>query len=523
MMFATGNVEPTGSILMPLIPVIVPFLLIFAMKFLWSKYHDTNCDSSFAEPLPDGSMGWPLVGETFQFLYQSVDFYKNKFAKHGRVFKTHILGKPIIRIYGAENLQKIFQAENEYLFPSLPKSASVILGTHVLSQAVGERHTSMRRKVLRAFRHSVLSMYVPMIHSEIARTLSGWSKRPTVVMYHELGDLVFRVASRTLCGFNYSPEETRSLTRTFETMVDNMFSLPINLPGSGLTKAKAARKVLVDKIKSKVEMKRAIPLTGDHNDALSKLMEYIEDDEDDSQLTNEQIMAVAVELLFNGYSTSTSAATMLVLNLTKYPEIVEKMREELVEHGLIDTSRPLEFEEIQKLKYLNCVIKESLRMSPPVGGGFREVKKTFILEGKQIPKGWTILWSIRETMSHSTIYTKGEEFDPERFNSERKEDKIGSRHNYCVFGGGSRGCIGKQYALLFLKLLTIELVRSCQWERETEGEDHMTYLPVPRPTDGLLLKFSKKDKLDANANVQCYVHVDEIGPNSRVDSPPTLV
>ncbi|XP_033126455.1 cytochrome P450 26B1-like isoform X2 [Anneissia japonica] len=524
MMLATGSVDAAGGMLMLLIQITVPCLLLVTMKLLWAKYYNMNSDPSCDAPLPCGSMGWPFVGETLQLIVQNVDFYKNRFAKHGRIFKTHILGKPVIRIYGRENLQKIFQGENEYLFPSLPTSTALILGKHALSQSVGTRHVAMRRKIMRAFRHSALASYVPNIQSEISRTIGVWCKQPSVTMYKELGDLLFRISGRALCGFSYSTEETHALTKTFRTMMDNMFTLPVNFPGSGFNKAKNARDIILQRIESKIRMKREMPLTNDHKDALSILMEYINDStEDDIQLTNEQIINVTIELLFSGFSTTSSASTMLLLNLTKYPEVLKRIKEEILACDLMDKNHLLTYEDIQRLKYLNCVVKESLRMSPPVGGGFREVKKTFTLEGKQIPKGWTVLYSIRETMSHSTVFENSEEFNPDRFSDARKEDKIG-KHNYCVFGGGPRSCVGKDYAHLVLKILVVELVRCCHWERATTGDVKMTYLPVPRPTDGLVLKFSRVDNLDANANVQCvHLHVDEIGPNSTVTSTPSLV
>ena len=93
-----------------------------------------------------------------------------------------------------------------------------------------------------------------------------------------------------------------------------------------------------------------------------------------------QIQEMIVDLLITGFVSTASASTSLVLQLFKHPQVLQKVRDELKAHGVDTPGSPLTYENINELKYLSCVVKEALRLSPPVGGGFRKVLKTFELD-----------------------------------------------------------------------------------------------------------------------------------------------
>jgi cytochrome P450 len=86
-----------------------------------------------------------------------------------------------------------------------------------------------------------------------------------------------------------------------------------------------------------------------------------------------------LELLFAGHETTASAACTLLMQLAKHPEVAEKIRDELCKNG-ISESGPINYDTINGLTYVNNVVKEILRISPPIGGGFRKALKTFELD-----------------------------------------------------------------------------------------------------------------------------------------------
>ncbi|XP_032087589.1 cytochrome P450 26C1 [Thamnophis elegans] len=153
-------------------------------------------------------------------------------------------------------------------------------------------------------------------------------------------------------------------------------------------------------------------------------------------------------------------------------------------------------EKLNRLRYLDCVIKEVLRLLPPVSGGYRTALRTFELDGYQIPKGWSVMYSIRDTHETANIYqSPPDTFDPERFWISPEEDQeahksaASLRFHYIPFGGGVRNCIGKELAKAILKMLAIELVSTASWELATAHFPEMQTVPIVHPVDDLQLYF----------------------------------
>ncbi|CAI0463192.1 unnamed protein product [Linum tenue] len=92
-------------------------------------------------------MGWPLVGETSDFLKYGSEFMKTQRSKHGEVFKTHILGSPTIISMDPELNRYILYNESKGLVPGYPKAMVDILGTNI-STVHGATHKHIRGSIL---------------------------------------------------------------------------------------------------------------------------------------------------------------------------------------------------------------------------------------------------------------------------------------------------------------------------------------------------------------------------------------
>ncbi|XP_077992539.1 cytochrome P450 26A1-like [Glandiceps talaboti] len=488
-----------------LLPMILPCVLLVLAFKLWSIYIENTRDMNCQAPLPDGSMGLPFIGETVQLVLQGAEFYRKKYLKHGPIFKTHVLGRRAVRVVGTELVRQVLQGEGDTVTIFYPQSVRTLLGSHSVATSFGKEHEGLRKHLSKAFHINYLSRYIPYIQKYTDEAISEWCEQTHVVAQDECRTLLFRIAGKLLCNFDYSEHETRYLSGVFKDMVDNMFSLPIDLPGTAFNKALRARNILLSKIETSLKKKQENTDTEmEFVDALSLLSQITTDGVE--AIETRQLKELALELLFAGHATSSNTATMLLVCLVKYPQTVTKLRQELEEHNLLDNDVMLSFETLSRLKYVGSVIKEVLRMYPPVGAGFRKVLRTFELGGKQIPAGWTVIFSIRETQMLAANFTKADEFNPDRFMPNRQEDKKGDRYSYVPFGAGPRGCVGKQLAFLMLKTFLIQLVRRCRWEAVSPENLAIQLLMTPHPVDGLPLRFTG---LDCNANVIDFKKTDE--------------
>lgn len=92
-----------------------------------------------------------------------------------------------------------------------------------------------------------------------------------------------------------------------------------------------------------------------------------------------------IELIFAAFATTASASTSLIMQLLRHPAVLERLREELRARGLLHNGclcpeGELRLDTIVSLKYLDCVIKEVLRLFTPVSGAYRTAMQTFELD-----------------------------------------------------------------------------------------------------------------------------------------------
>ncbi|XP_030235615.1 cytochrome P450 26C1, partial [Gadus morhua] len=313
--------------------LLLPLLLLAASRQLWSLRWSLTRDRASSLPLPQGSMGWPLVGETFSWLLQGPDFHVSRRRLHGNVFKTHLLGRPLVRVTGAHNLRKILLGEHSLVCTQWPQSTRILLGPGTLVNASGGGHRGKRKLLAKAFSRGALDSYLPRLQEEVRAEVSRWCLHPgPVEVYAAAKTLTFRIAAGVLLGLRLDEERTAHLARTFETLMDNLFSLPLDTPLSGLRKGIRAREVLHLHMEQIIQEKLAGRRSEEVLDAFDYMLSSAQDQ--GQSLSPQELKEMAVELIFAAHSTTASASTSLILQLLRHPAVVEQARAELQAHGL---------------------------------------------------------------------------------------------------------------------------------------------------------------------------------------------
>ncbi|XP_049591285.1 cytochrome P450 26C1 isoform X2 [Syngnathus scovelli] len=501
-MFRNWHLADVQAVTGALTWLLYALLTLALTRLLWSFRWRLTRDPRNPLPLPRGSMGWPLVGETLHWLVEGSDFHVCRRRRHGNVFKTHLLGKPVIRVTGAENIRKILMGEDSLVHTQWPRSTRIILGPNTLVNSTGDAHKSKRKVLAKVFSRGALESYLPRLQVLVRRQVGEWCARPDAVdAYAAAKSLTFRIAVRVLLGLQLDEEQVLYLGAVFEQLMDNLFSLPVDVPLSGLRKGIKAREILhahmEDIIAEKMEQQQHQPR--EHLDAFDFMLASAK--EHGHNLSIQELKETAVELIFAAHYTMASASTSLLLQLLSHPTAVRRLRAELDSEGLTSPTEVggcpranLSLDKLSRLRYLDCVIKEVLRFLPPVSGGYRTALRTFELDGYQVPKGWSIMYSIRDTHETAAVFQAPELFDPDRFGPDREENRL-SRFSYVPFGGGVRSCVGKELAQMFLKTLAVELVATCKWTLATRDLPKMQTVPIVHPVDGLHVRFTQNQRL----------------------------
>uniref|UniRef100_A0A1I7UBT5 Cytochrome P450 n=1 Tax=Caenorhabditis tropicalis TaxID=1561998 RepID=A0A1I7UBT5_9PELO len=206
-------------------------------------------------------------------------------------------------------------------------------------------------------------------------------------------------------------------------------------------------------------------------------------------LSEEELRGEVDTFMFGGHDTTTTSASWTVWCLAHNPEIQQKVYEEIME--ICGEDMDVTYEQMNKMNYLDLVMKESKRMYPPVPGVQRQLQKDMIIDGYTVPAGANVAIAPVALHSNHLVFKDPEVFDPNRFLPE----ECSKRHayDYIPFSAGIKNCIGQKFAVLNEKVLIIHLVRNYQIEPMMKlGETKPCFEVVSKPSKGIPVKLTKR-------------------------------
>ncbi|MEH2202714.1 MAG: cytochrome P450 [Nostoc sp.] len=432
--------------------------------------------------IPPGSFGIPVLGETLSFLFDR-DFAKKRYRQYGPIFKTHLLGRPTVVMVGPEALELVLssQMENFSWREGWPDNFKTLLGESLFLQD-GEEHRRNRRLMMPALHGPALANYVSTMEDITRSYLQKWEKQQEFTWFQEFKQLTFDIASQLLLGTRPGPECVR-FSKLFAAMTNGLFAInPLPLPFTTFGKAIAARNQILEHLTHIVRERQQNPT----KDVLSLLVQA--QDEEGNRMSEKELIAQALLLLFAGHETTTSMLTWLCVELARNPEVIEKAR---VEQLQLVSKGNLDLEQLGKMPYLEQVLWEVERLHQPVGGGFRGVIKDFEFKGYHVPAGWQLYYSIGVTHRIAEIYSEPDRFEPDRFSHQRQEHK---KYPFSLvgFGGGPRICIGLAFAKMEMKIVAAHLLRNYHWDILPNQSLEEVVVPTNRPKDGLRVRFQPR-------------------------------
>ncbi|XP_038704941.1 ent-kaurenoic acid oxidase 2-like [Tripterygium wilfordii] len=439
--------------------------------------------------LPPGNMGLPFFGEMLTFLWyfkilgrpdEFIDAKRRKYGDGAGMYRTHLFGSPsIIACFPSINK---FVLKSDDLFriqwPNLD-----IMGRHSLVVVNGKAHERLRSYVLNSInRPKTVRHIAQQVQPKMVAALQSWSQKGKVIASVEINKMTFENIGKLFVSMESGPF-LESIRKLFHGMVKGIRAQPLNFPGTASHYGTKCRRkldeIFMEELKKKKEQINGAEKTNDLMDGLMEIK-----DEQGNQLSDIEVVHNIVSLVVGGYE-STSLATMwAVYCLAKYPNVLQKLRDE---NMAMKKNEPEDFitsEDVSKLKYTNKVVEESIRMANIALLSFRLVTKEVEFEGYRIPKDWKVIVWLRY------LHTNPEYFDdPMCFNPDRWDEPT-KGGTYMVFGLGPRLCPGNTLARISIAVFLHHLSIGYKWELVNPNAG-MTYLPHQKPVDGVEIAISK--------------------------------
>ncbi len=288
--------------------------------------------------------------------------------------------------------------------------------------------------------------YRTLIIAETEKRLGAWQSGETRDVLQEMRDLTAAIAMRAFLGMDPDADgaQLHHIFARWTKMIQSplYMALPLDVPGSPLHRLLRVSEEVERTLAAMMAQKRAALALPNTNmqDGLSALIQA--QDEDGTRLTDHEIMGQIGTFYVAGHETTASALTWCLFLLAQHPDIYAKLAEEF---GPLN-GNALTPAQADQSPLLDGVIKETLRLFPPLPFVVRTARSPFTLGGVPFPAGVSVVLSAFVTHRLPEAFP-----DPAKFLPERWTGFSPSPYEYIPFGAGSRMCLGAAFAMAEMK------------------------------------------------------------------------
>ncbi|XP_022844469.1 3-epi-6-deoxocathasterone 23-monooxygenase [Olea europaea var. sylvestris] len=451
--------------------------LLFAIIF-FTKIKSAILPSYDSSPLPLGTLGWPFIGETIEFIscalsHRPESFMDKRRRMYGKVFKSHIFGSATIISTDAEVSRIILQSDGKTFVPSYPKSLTELMGKSSILLISGSLQRRIHGLMGSFFKSQSLKAQITYdMHKYLLESTAKWSEDYPVYIQDETKNISFQVLVKALIGLDPG-YQMDLLKKQFQEFIGGLMSLPINLPGSQLYRSLQAKKKMVKMIHRIIQEKRS------SNPVVPKDAADVLISDTSEQLTDDLIAENLIDLMIPGEDSVPVLMTLTIRYLSDCPSALQQLTEENLKLKRLKEKlgQTLSWSDYLSLPFTQTVITETLRMGNVIIGVMRKATKDVQIKGHCIPKGWCVLTYFRSVHLDDDLY----DF-PYQFNPWRWQDKEMNICNFTPFGGGQRLCPGLDLARLETSIFLHHFVTQFRWVAE---DDSIINFPTVRMKRGM--------------------------------------
>lgn len=428
-------------------------------------------DSSL-RPVP-GDPGPPVIGHSLRFLRDQLAWSRSRYERYGPVSWSRAFGDTIVSAIGPEANQRVlvnrdgaFSQEGWHHFIGrfFPRGLMLL---------DGDEHLHHRRIMQQAFTRPRLRGYVRQMGPAITVRLDAWKPADPFPVHPSIKQLTLDLAATVFVGVPLGDRADRINRAFVDTVRAGMSVVRIPLPGGRWWRGLRGRQLLDGAIHAMVPHRRA----SDGDDLFAALCHATS--EDGATFSDDDIVNHMIFLLMAAHDTTTITLSAMVYELARHPVWQDRAR---AQSNALATDHP-DFDTLEDLTVLDLVMRESIRLVPPVPSLPRRTTRDTEVLGHFVPGGTTV--SVNPTLTHRLpgIWDDPDTFCPERFTAERAADIPAGA--YVPFGGGVHRCVGMHFGRLEVLSVMHQLLRRFRWGVEPGYVMPLDTTALPTPADGL--------------------------------------
>jgi cytochrome P450 len=399
-------------------------------------------------------------------LFATFDFVRNPFRfldacarRYGDWFTVRVPGvAPFVFTGDPAAVREVFLGDPDALHAGeANRPLGAFMGERSSLFLDGAEHLRQRRILLPAFHGEQIASHAGAMRSAADKSIASWPTRTPFAIHPQMRAITFETIIRTVFGFedDAGGAELRTLMRQvfalYSSRLGTLLSLPAMRidagPWSPWGRAVRLTRQIDSILFAEFARRRSAGVEG-RPDVLSMLLaaRY----EDGQPLPDGVIRDEMYTLMLAGHETTAATMAWVINRLVAQPDVMERARTEVVS---VLGGAQLDASHVGKLKYVEAVINETMRLDPVIPNFGRALTRPMTIAGHELPAGVTIAPCIYLVHRRPELWPDPENFKPERFLEARQ-----SPYAFFPFGGGARRCLGAAFATYQMKIVIAEIL-----------------------------------------------------------------
>jgi cytochrome P450 len=400
-----------------------------------------------------------------QFIHDPINTLSNISREFGDISYFKLGHEHVYLINNPDYIEKVLIYDHHnFKKGKRLQTAKAVLGEGLVTSE-GDLHKRQRRLIQPIFHPKQIMSYINTMTDFASRIRDRWKDGDTVDVSEEMMRLTLGIICKSVLNYDVESEAqevgkalttVRKYSKRLQSPIGHVLDKIPVLPA--VKGAREAKKQLDSLIYQLIADRRRWEGDSDNSkshdqDLLSRLMQAQDlvspNNNNQEKMSDKQVRDEVMTIFIAGHETTANALTWTFYLLSQNQDVERKLHDE-INSVLGDSSdnsvgnRIPSANDIPKLQYTEKVLRESMRLYPPVWTIGRYVENDYYVGEYTIPAGSSILMSQYVMHHNPKYYEEPEQFNPDRWTEQFKTHL--PRFSYFPFGGGIRGCIGEPFA-----------------------------------------------------------------------------
>ncbi|KZS57937.1 cytochrome P450 [Mycobacterium kansasii] len=421
--------------------------------------------------VPRVSGGQDEHGHLEEFRTDPIGLMQRVRDECGDVGGFQLADKHVVLLSGAKANEFFFRSSDEELdqaqaYPFM----TPIFGKGVVFDASPERRKEMLHNS--ALRGEHMKGHASTIEREVHRMIENWGEQGEIDLLDFFAELTIYTSTSCLIGIKFRNQLDSRFAHFYHELergTDPLCYVDPYLPIESFRRRDEARKGLVALVQEIMHQRIADPPSDKRDRDMLDVLVSIRDEAGHPRFSADEITGMFISLMFAGHHTSSGTSAWTLIELLRHPDAYAEVIAELDE--LYTDGQPVSFHALRQIPHLENVLKETLRLHPPLIILMRVAKGEFEVEGYPIHEGELAAASPAISNRIPEDFPDPDAFVPQRYDEPRQEDLI-NRWTWIPFGAGRHRCVGAAFATMQIKAIFSVLLREYEFEMAQPPESY---------------------------------------------------